>query len=119
VARPKTDEKEKLSQVILLRVNPAQMGQLVTASEACNQPIGELIRVKLFKGKFPQPVLARVDQQAVLELNRIGVNLNQVTKALNARISPKDILPVMTKLLWLLERILDELLTNDRKSKDR
>lgn len=119
MARPKTDEGKKLAKVILFRVTEGEMNRLESASEACGQTVGQLVRCKVFKGKFPQPVLARLDQQAVLELNRIGVNLNQVTKALNARISPKDILPVLNKLLWLLERILDELLTHDRKSEDR
>ncbi len=95
------------------------MNQLETASEACAQTVGQLVRVKVFKGKFPQPVLPKTDQRMVIELNKIGVNLNQVTKALNAGLWPKDILPLLSKLLWVLERILDELLTHDRKSKDR
>nr|WP_213489351.1 plasmid mobilization relaxosome protein MobC [Mucilaginibacter sp. Bleaf8] len=95
------------------------MSQLETASAACGQTIGQLVRTKVFKGKFPQPVLPRIEQQAVIELNKIGVNLNQVTKALNSGIWPKDILSLLSKLLWVLERMLDELLTHDRKSKDR
>lgn len=95
------------------------MNQLEAASEACGQTIGQLVRAKVFKGKFPQPVLPKTDQRTVIELNKVGVNLNQATKTLNAGVWPQDLLPLLTRLIWLLERYLDELLRHDRKSENR
>jgi hypothetical protein len=38
------------------------------------------VRLKLFKGKFPEPKTAKLDLHIFLELRKIGVNLNQLTK---------------------------------------
>lgn len=119
MARPKTDEEKKLSKVVLFRVTDSEMSQLETASEACGQTIGQLVRVKVFKGKFPQPVLPKTDQRTVIELNKIGVNINQAVRTLNAGIWPQDLRSLLTRAIWLLERFLDELLRDDCKSEDR
>jgi hypothetical protein len=119
VARPKTDENNKLSQVILVRVTHGQMTQLETASEACGQSIGELSRAKIFKGRFPQPVLPKTDQQTVMELNKIGNNLNQLTRKVNSGLLPQGLLALLMKLMQLLELIQTKLMIHDRQSKNR
>jgi hypothetical protein len=113
MARPKTEENKKLSQVILLRVTHAQMNQLETASSACGQPIGELIRTKVFRGRFPQPGLPKTDQRTIFELGKIGNNLNQLTRKVNSGALPKGLLALLMKLLQLLELIQTKLMFHD------
>lgn len=119
MARPKTDDNNKLSQVILVRVTHGQMTELESASEACGQPIGELIRAKMFKGRFPQPVLPKTDQRTVMELNKIGNNLNQLTRKVNSGLLPQSLLALLMKLLQLLELIQTKLMIHDRQSENR
>ncbi|WP_462265727.1 plasmid mobilization protein [Mucilaginibacter sp.] len=118
MARPPKPTEDKLTIRLSFRLTPAELEQLNQLAEACGIAPSVLVRQKLFTGRFPQPKAARLDRDAYLELKKIGVNLNQLTKKVNAGLMPIALLPVLDELNRK-ESIIIEKLTHDRQSENR
>ncbi len=82
---------------------------------ACGLSPANLIRKKVFTGKFPAVKLSPIDASLYQELKKIGVNLNQATHKINQGDFPKDYLIRQLELLAILNKIL-KVLTDDRQS---
>ena len=77
------------SQGVLVRLTSDEYRLLKELSEALGVSIAEVIRSKVIKGEFPRFRRGRLEkicselQSLVREVNRIGVNLNQIARACN------------------------------------
>src|ERR1700710_2261713 len=115
MGRPKINGDRKRSEKITFRVTVKEQLQIEKAADLCGQATGNFIRYKLFKGRFPEPKISKVDLNTYLELKKIGVNVNQLAKQVNAGKVPIAILAILDKLMLYQEKII-RLLLNDSHS---
>lgn len=68
-----------------LRFTAEEYERLVTDAKTYGETIPNLIKAVYFKKKLPPPAMAKGDAERVLAaLNRIGNNVNQIARQLNA-----------------------------------
>jgi len=84
MGRPCVSKEAARSVNFTIRLTGEEQRAIENAAEDCGITASELVRQKVLKGKFPQPKLARVDLDTYLELKKIGVNINQLTRLANA-----------------------------------
>lgn len=77
--RPKKPEEERRTLTHGLRLSPKEKEELEARADRAGLSLSEYLRRKAL-GK---PVKTKVDGKALKELNRIGVNLNQLARAAN------------------------------------
>lgn len=87
--RRRTDSPA-LTRSILVRVSEAEHARLAEAAadRACS--VSHLVRSCITRRTIPAPMPARIDQAAVVQLQRIGGNLNQVVKLLHNRLQRSE-----------------------------
>ena len=78
-----------------------------------NQSGAEVIRDIVFKERLLQPRIPVLDQKTYAELKRIGTNINQMAKKLNADAKASETEKTIDELKIMLDQILQRLL-NDR-----
>lgn len=118
MARPRLKDEDKLSKRFIFRLTTSEFEKLANWGKLCGIAPGIFVHDKIFKGKFPEPKMAKLDLDTYLELKKIGVNLNQLARKANAGILPTGILGLITKLLKQQENII-QLLLHDRQSENR
>jgi len=119
MARPKVSNDLKRAINFTLRLTGQERLRLRAAAELCSLSPGAFIRRKIFQGKFPQPRLSRVDTQAYLELKKIGVNLNQLTRLAHTGRVGRELLKTLLNLHLQQERIIQKLLGHGSDPEDR
>lgn len=118
MARPKVPEAERRSAKFTLTLTPGELAKLVQLGEVCNKPPATLAREKIFKGKFPTARIPKIDVQGYIQLQKIGINLNQLTRLANSGKLPKELLGLLLKLTDRLELTISKIVY-DSESKDR
>ena len=118
MARPKVHEESRRAINFTIRLTADEQKRLDKAAEICGKTPAVIVRAKLFKGKFPEAKIARVDLDTYRELKKIGVNINQLTKKANSNILPYGLVPGLIKLQRQQEKLIN-LLLHDSQSKDR
>ncbi len=97
MARPVKQEHEKRSEVVQTRVTLAEHEHMRSVAEDAGLSVSDYLRRRACGYMVPTGAARRsVDPALVSELNRIGVNLNQITRNLNSgrplRIHAKEVL---------------------------
>ncbi|MBD1385420.1 plasmid mobilization relaxosome protein MobC [Mucilaginibacter rigui] len=110
MARPKKDREHKLSKTVVFRLTEGELQKLEHWSVMCGQHLAVMIRQKLFTGKYPKTVLPKVTVDLYAELNRIGVNINQLTKQVNAGRLPISLRAVLDAVEKQQQEIIRHLL---------
>ena len=88
--RPKTDEQEKLDALLAVRLTKLEKRLLVRrCQEEGYRTLSDCCRAKLVKPREQRRIVASGEFRAISrsmdrELNRIGVNLNQIARSINA-----------------------------------
>lgn len=82
MARPTKEPNEKLTEVVLTRLTLAEREYIRDQANAAGLSISEFIRRRC-QGLPVQPPASRADADLLYELNRIGVNVNQIARATN------------------------------------
>lgn len=113
MGRPKKNREDKLSKVVVIRLTEGELKQLEEFSVMCSQPVSVLVRTRLFSGRYPKAIAPKVNIQLYAEINRIGVNLNQLTRQVNAGKLPIGLLNLLKALSAQQQEIINHLL-NDR-----
>ncbi|MDB5024209.1 MAG: hypothetical protein JWP78_1964 [Mucilaginibacter sp.] len=113
MGRPKKNKEDKLSRVVVIRLTEGELKQLEEFSIMCSQHVSVLVRARLFSGRYPKAIAPKVNILLYAELNRIGVNLNQLTRQVNAGKLPIGLLNVLNELSAQQKKIITHLL-NDR-----
>ena len=78
MARPQLDEQERRARTVGVRVTAAEAAELRERAQAARLSMGAYLR----RRALGQRVRIAAELR---ELNRIGVNLNQMARALNSR----------------------------------
>jgi hypothetical protein len=118
MARPKLTTDIKLSKRLIFRLSEAELSTLSAIAKDSGLPLGVMIRRKLFSGKFPNPIMPRIELAVYMELKKSGVNLNQLTKKVNSGKLPLALYVELVKLQKQQQTII-ELLLYDRHSENR
>lgn len=112
MARPRKDQAERRTCAIGVRLTPSERGALQAAASARGVSPAEVLR-GAFMGSTalsPEPAAATVsvlDPSAIVALNRVGANLNQLARRANAGdlLQPGELPEVMASLSDSLARI--------------
>ena len=81
MARPKKQDGEKRNEVARFRVTLAEREYIRAQAQAAGLLEAEYLRRRALGYAVPPARLGRVDPALVSELNRIGVNVNQLARA--------------------------------------
>jgi hypothetical protein len=110
MGRPKTDDPR--DQQLNLSLTRAEMETLRTRARDRGMRPGEYGRALIFQQSRTSPAIApraRVDLQFVHAVNRLGVNLNQIARRLNAApvpMVPRTLEPLLADIRSLIDREL-------------
>ena len=118
MARPRLSNDVKLSKRFIFRLTEDELLLLKNVASLSGKAPGVAVRAKLFKGKFPKPKISKLDLQTYVELKKIGVNINQMTRQANLNRWPDGVKEQLQRLLKQQQFIID-LLLNDSESEDR
>jgi hypothetical protein len=119
MARPKISTPEKKTAFFTFRVTQAQRDVLQKLADNTGCTPGNLIRAKLFYGRFPRVRMPKIDLASYTELKKIGVNINQLAKHANGGKFPDGIRDILIDLKRQEHHIIQLLLTYDSQSEDR
>jgi hypothetical protein len=78
--RPRKDPADRRTETYGLRLSPKEKAELEDRAERAGLSLAEYLR----RRALGKPVKTQVDKEATHELNRIGVNLNQIAHVANA-----------------------------------
>ena len=84
LARPRLGAEERRTRTIGVRVTEAQAAELAELAQAARLSVAALMRRRALGQPVRIAAARRLGAAEFRELNRIGVNLNQVARALNA-----------------------------------
>ena len=110
MARPTIDEKEKRNNRFTFRLNQREEEMLIQLMAYTQKSGADVIRDLVFKERILKPKISKLDQQTYGELKRIGINLNQVAKKLNANVRAAEKEKTIKELKVILNKILSKLL---------
>jgi hypothetical protein len=110
MARPRISDDERRSEFLVLRLTPAERLALVAEAERLSMTLTELARARVVKGRVVVREHRQLDPRQVFELGKIGVNLNQIARALNSRqnINPDAIEAAITELRPIIASLMIE-----------
>jgi hypothetical protein len=108
MARPKIDPSKRRTEQVNLRLSPAELMTLQGKADAAGTTAVAFARSAALGRTVKAPPTSSVDFDTRQELRRIGVNLNQIAKALNARREalPASLEATCAKLDALFDRIM-------------
>ena len=118
MARPIKASDQKRIYRLIVRLNASELKLIEDASKVSGMKPYAFARIKLLTGRFPKSLISAIDLKLYLELKKIGVNINQLTKLANmGKFHPV----VKTALLRLVEQqdLIIKILLNDSEPKDR
>ena len=84
MARPRKPEAELRSRTIGVRVNTAEAAEIAERAGAARMTMGGYLRRRALGQPVREAVVHRLGTQERVELHRLGVNLNQIARALNS-----------------------------------
>ena len=84
MARPRLGESERRRRTIGVRVTEAEETELRERAQAARLSMGAYLRRRALGQRVRSAVERRLGAAEMRELNRIGVNLNQMARALNS-----------------------------------
>lgn len=89
-----------------------QHAKLKALADECNLKLATWVRYSILKMEHPKPPVSKINQQTYIELNRIGTNLNQLTKNLNTGIINVDLSATISELKTQIDN-LQIIIVND------
>lgn len=103
--RPKKQDGEGRTETIRARVTIAEKNHCLQQAALAGLSEAEYVRRRSIGYKVP-PAPSKADAALLMELNRIGVNLNQLTKHANAgRDLPHSVHELLGEVKTLLEKV--------------
>lgn len=105
MARPRKEHIEARSERLNLRLTQGERATLEAKAAAAGVPPSDYARRVALGGRLAIVQTKAADPQLVLALNRIGVNLNQIARAINVHsgFSPADLSQILARLNQLLD----------------
>ena len=114
-------EKENRTHSIFIRVSPTEKKEIEEKAKLANQSVASVANYLITLSQNQRIVVAKKMPQLITEINKIGVNINQITAAANSTkyVSKEMLLKVseeLKKVIGLLQQILDEVYNIDDHS---
>ena len=111
-------EKENRTHSIFIRVSPTEKKEIEEKAKLANQSVANYL---ITLSQNQRIVVAKKMPQLITEINKIGVNINQITAVANTTkyVSKEMLMKVreeLTKVIGLLQQILDEVYNIDDHS---
>ena len=108
MARPRLGEEERRTRTVGVRVTEAEAEELQERAQAARLSMGAYLRRRGLGQRVRMATERRLGAAELRELNRIGVNLNQMARALNsgAVSSPAETQEVVERVGELVARLL-------------
>ncbi len=107
MARPTKEKHEKRSGMLPIRLTLAERAFIEEQATKAGTSISGYLRDVALNKKVTPPK-SKLDASLLMELNRIGVNLNQLTHAANIGRTDESILRYALEQLVMLMRRVDE-----------
>lgn len=82
--RPAKSDRETRSEFVRLRLTVTERDRIEAQADLAGLPLSSYCREVLL-GHRVRPAITAIDAAALADLNRVGVNLNQIARQLNAR----------------------------------
>ncbi|WP_420614778.1 MobC family plasmid mobilization relaxosome protein [Candidatus Palauibacter sp.] len=109
MARPRKPEAERRSRTIGVRVTTAEAAEIAERAGAARMTTGGYMRRRALGQPVREAVVHRLGVRERVELRRIGVNLNQIARALNSGASaPPGTLETVERVRKLTSDLLSE-----------
>jgi len=118
MARPRKATDTKKTYRLIIRLNDDERKSVETIARNKGLKAYAYGRLKLLDGRVKKTIIAEIDHAVYLELEKIGVNLNQLTRIANSGRLPTGIWELLFKLAEQQQFII-KILLRDRDSKDR
>ena len=110
MGRPKKSNSEAFTDGMFLRMHPDDKRMIKSRAKEAGLTASEYVRLSALSCEIIQKTRTDIDFRLVYELNKIGVNLNQMAKTINAGGS----VPVtLERVLKRLDDYLDKIISND------
>ena len=108
MARPRLDEQERRARTVGVRVTAAEAAELRERAQAARLSMGAYLRRRALGQRVRMAAELRLGAAELRELNRIGVNLNQMARALNSRAvsSPAETQEAVERVGELVAKLL-------------
>ncbi|HEY2581267.1 MAG TPA: plasmid mobilization relaxosome protein MobC [Mucilaginibacter sp.] len=119
MARPKLTDEQRRSVNFTVRLSPAELKKLDDLALFCGKTPAVLVRDKVFKGKFPSTKMPKLDLETYLELKKIGVNINQLTRLAHLRKVSPALPALLLQLRQQQQQLINLLIEYDRQSENR
>ncbi len=115
MARPKIDPAKKRTESVRVSYSPIELEQINAKADAGETNVTAFVRAASLGKSVTVQQSTAPDFATRDELRRIGVNLNQIAKAMNAQktVAPAELLAVCAKL----DHLFDQWLNHDPKSR--
>jgi uncharacterized protein (DUF1778 family) len=107
MARPRKHKPERRDAQVNIRLTDAERVALEEKADNAGLTLAEYMRQRAIAGRVT-PKRPAADDRLLHELNMIGVNINQIARALNAEHTPGGSLE---EALAHLHRVLDQIAT--------
>lgn len=108
MARPKKQDGEGRTELIRARVTLAEKNHCLEQAALAGLSEAEYVRRRSVGYKVP-PAPSKADATLLMELNRIGVNLNQLARHANAgKVMSHSIHALLGEVKTLLEKVADD-----------
>ena len=112
MARPRLGESERRRRTIGVRVTEAEEAEPRERAQAACLSMGAYLRRRALGQRVRMAAELRLGPAELRELNRIGVNLNQMARALNSGAAPPPVPPEPDRLVahldpTLVQKVLD------------
>ena len=85
IARPQLPPAEKRSEILQIRVSPIERAKIEAKADQSSMVMSEYLRGVALKPKLKIIQGRQLDFEATDQLRRVGVLLNQIAKAMNAK----------------------------------
>ncbi len=107
--RPSTREVEASGKLIGFRVTEAEAARLQFAADRVGASLSAYCRAAILGVRLPAQRRGRDLSGVLVELNRVGVNLNQIARTVNrGQGVPADLAEVLAEVRAVVERLADE-----------
>ncbi|UFP97294.1 plasmid mobilization protein [Gloeobacter morelensis] len=119
VARPRLKAEEVRSEILPVRLSPVELAEVCRKASAAGLRPSEYMR-GLALGHRLAPTVPPVNVETYRELVKIGVNLNQLARAINTAVKAGERLEISAEdvqsVSRLLSRVGAEVVGNDRQA---
>lgn len=93
MSRPAKSKEDRLSAILKIRMTESEHDKLKRLAAQCGYTVAEIARRKVLDEQLVVRTSRRLPVDAYNELKKIGVNLNQMARRMNAspRVDPLDV----------------------------